>query len=124
MQHALKWFEIPVADMERARKFYSNLLNIQLEDLELANQLKMALFPAEEGKVSGALCYYPGFYKPSAEGVTIYLNADPDLAIALEKLEGLGGKLIVPKNQISEERGYMSIIMDTEGTRIGLMSRN
>jgi hypothetical protein len=37
-------------------------------------------------------------------------------------VEAAGGKIMVPKTQISEEYGYMAVIIDTEGNRIGLHS--
>jgi predicted enzyme related to lactoylglutathione lyase len=35
-------------------------------------------------------------------------------------VEAAGGQIIVPKTQITPEYGYMAVIIDTEGNRIGL----
>jgi predicted enzyme related to lactoylglutathione lyase len=73
--------------------------------------------------IGGALCYNEQFYKPSAtDGPLIYLNANPDVQEVLDKVEKAGGKIVVPKTQISPEHGYMAVIMDTEGNRIALHS--
>jgi hypothetical protein len=73
--------------------------------------------------VGGALVYSDGFHKPSAtDGPLIYLNGNPDVQIILDRVEVAGGKIMVPKTQISEEYGYMAVIIDTEGNRIGLHS--
>jgi predicted enzyme related to lactoylglutathione lyase len=40
----------------------------------------------------------------------------------LDKVEAAGGKIMVPKTEISPEYGYMAVIMDTEGNRIALHS--
>jgi hypothetical protein len=87
--------------------------------------LKMRMFPldnAMEG-VGGALCYAEGFYQPSAtDGPLIYLNGNPDVQNVLNKVEAAGGKIMVPKTEISPEYGFMAVFMDTEGNRIALHS--
>ncbi len=123
MKNAIQWFEIPVNDLERAKQFYSQLLAIEMQDFKM-EQLQMVLFPVEEGTVGGALCYHSEFYKPSHEGPLVYLNANPDMSPALERLEGLGGQLIQPKTLIREDLGYMALIQDTEGNRVALMSQS
>ena len=40
------------------------------------------------------------------DGVVVYLNANPDLAPVLEKLEPMGGKVLMPKTQITPEIGW------------------
>jgi predicted enzyme related to lactoylglutathione lyase len=42
--------------------------------------------------------------------------------IILDKVQAAGGKVIVPKTEISPEYGYMGVFLDTEGNRIGLHS--
>jgi len=119
------WFEIPVSDMERSVKFYEKLLHIKLDRNQL-EPMDMAWFPYDpEGYGSGgSLVYYPESYKPSADGVLIYLTAHSgDLANELSRVKEAGGKVLQGKTQISEEHGYMALILDTEGNRIALHSR-
>lgn len=123
MKHAVSWFEIPAKDLARAKKFYEAIFEIQMEDMEFPNGLKMAVFPVEEGTIGGALSHYPEFYKPSADGSLVYLNAGDDLQPVLDRVEPNGGKTMMPKTQISEEIGYMSVFFDTEGNRVALFSR-
>ena len=122
-QNAISWFEIPTSDMGRAQKFYEVILDISLTPLDLGN-FKMCMFPTQDPLgVGGALCYSAGFYKPSAtDGPLIYLNANPDVQTVLDKVEKAGGKILVPKTQISPEFGYMAVINDTEGNRIAFHS--
>jgi uncharacterized protein len=40
----------------------------------------------------------------------------------LDKVEAAGGKIVVPKTEISPEHGYMAVFLDTEGNRIALHS--
>ncbi len=121
-EHAISWFAIPVVDLERARTFYSTLFDITMPDLVTPGGT-CAVFPQMETGVSGSLNPFMGF-KPSADsGVTIWLNAGDDLQVPLERVEGAGGKVLQPKEQIGEF-GYIAMILDTEGNRIGLHSQN
>ena len=120
MKNAINWFEIPVVDLDRARKFYSEVLSITLQTMDFG-QLKMAAFPTDGTGVSGALCQGE-WYKPGRDGVVVYLNAGDDLSVPLAKVEAAGGAVIMAKKQISEEYGFMAMITDSEGNRVALHS--
>jgi uncharacterized protein len=121
--NAISWFEIPVTDFDRAKNFYEGVLNIKMETNQMPGY-QLAFFPVnDEGGVSGAICYGEG-YIPSGNGSLIYLNANPDLDAAIEKVGELGGRLIVPKSMIGENLGYYAFIIDTEGNKIALFSNN
>ncbi|MBX9782664.1 MAG: VOC family protein [Chitinophagaceae bacterium] len=124
MKYAISWFEIPTNDIDRAQQFYETIFEIKLNPLDMPN-IKMRMFPLDnplEG-TGGALCYAEGFYKASAtDGPLLYLNGNPDVQHVLDKVEAAGGKILVPKTQISEEYGYMAVFLDTEGNRIALHS--
>lgn len=119
-QHMINWFEIPVSDFYRAKVFYETIFDLSMQSSEMQGY-KMAFFPAEEDKISGAICYGEG-YIPSGAGSLIYLNANPDVNLVLDKVVRSGGKIIVPKTLISEDAGYYAFIVDTEGNRIALHS--
>jgi len=124
MDNAISWFEIAATDLGRAQKFYETIFDITLQPLDLPN-IKMRMFPLENMMtgVGGAIVDSGGFHKPSAtEGVLIYLNANPDVQNVLDKVEEAGGKIMVPKTEISPEYGFMGVFLDTEGNRIGLHS--
>ncbi|HTX87390.1 MAG TPA: VOC family protein [Bacteroidales bacterium] len=119
------WFEIPVADMDRAVKFYETVFGFRL-NRHLLGPLDMAWFPAEATWMgsAGSLVCLPQQYKPSADGVLIYFTAfSGDVAIELSRVTAAGGKVLLEKRQISEEIGYMGLILDSEGNRIALHSR-
>lgn len=120
MKNMINWFEIPVTDFERGKKFYETIFEVTMSMTEIQGY-KMAFFPAEEGQVSGAICYGEG-YIPSGAGSLLYLNASPDLNIVLDKTAQAGGRIIVPKTLIGEDMGYYAFIVDTEGNRIALHS--
>jgi predicted enzyme related to lactoylglutathione lyase len=124
MENAINWFEIPTTDIERAAKFYETIFTIKLNPLDMPN-IKMRMFPLNDmmTQVGGALVDSGGFHKPSAtDGPLVYLNGNPDVQNVLDKVEAAGGKIMVPKTEISPEYGYMAVIIDTEGNRIALHS--
>lgn len=122
--NALNWFEISVSDIKRAVTFYEAVFGIEMPVQEMMG-MQMAYFPSEDmnGKVSGALVQGP-MNTPSADGAKIYLNGNPDLANALSKIEGAGGKILMPKTKISDEIGYMAFFTDSEGNTVALHSNN
>ena len=124
MKNAISWFEIPSKDLDRAQKFYETIFQIELFPMDVAN-IRMRMFPIEDPNtgIGGAVVHAEGFYAPSvSDGVLIYLNGNPDVQHILDRIEGAGGKIIVPKTEISPEYGHMGIFEDTEGNRIGLHS--
>jgi predicted enzyme related to lactoylglutathione lyase len=121
-ENVVGWFEIPATDLKRAKKFYETIFETELQNMELGNGLKMAMFPVKEGGIGGALCEHKDFYKPSHDGLLVYLNADPDLQQVLDRIKEQGGKELVTKTQISEDYGYMAVFEDCEGNRVALHS--
>lgn len=124
MKHAISWFEIPTVDIDRAQQFYETIFQIKMINMDNP-ALKMRAFPLDnpmEG-VGGTIVKSEGFHIPSAtHGPLIYLDANPDVNIVLNRVEAAGGKVLVPKTQISEDYGYMGMFQDTEGNRIALHS--
>lgn len=123
MKNAISWFEIPATDLDRAAKFYEAVFGVTLIAMDLP-AIKMRMFPIEDRMgVGGAIVDSGGFHKPSAtDGPLIYLNGNPDVQLVLDKVEAAGGKIMVPKTEISPEYGCMAVMIDTEGNRIALHS--
>jgi hypothetical protein len=122
--NAISWFESPTNDIERAAAFYEAVFSVQLIPLEFPD-LKMRMFPVQDMQtgVGGSLVQSNGFHVPSDRlGPLIYLNANPDVQGVLDRVEAAGGKVTVPKTEISPEYGYMGVFLDTEGNRIGVHS--
>lgn len=121
--NALNWFEIPTADLERAQKFYEAVFAITMEPMDL-DEIQMRMFPGDgQGGKVGAAIVKSGMHKPSKEGAVIYLNANPDLAVALGRVEKAGGKVIMPKTHINDDIGYMAFFTDTEGNAVAMHSQ-
>nr|WP_321412320.1 VOC family protein [uncultured Allomuricauda sp.] len=118
------WFEIPVENMERAKKFYEAVFRVEisLQDFE---GTKMGWFPADHGKpgASGSLIQNKDWYKPSkSDGALIYFNS-LDVQKELDRIEPNGGEILQRKTQISPDIGFMAVFLDSEGNRIALHSR-
>jgi predicted enzyme related to lactoylglutathione lyase len=108
--------------MNRAIRFYETVFNLKL-DHQLLGPLEMAWFPwVENGMGSGgSLVFSEKNYKPSPDGVLIYLSSQSgDIEEELRTVEKEGGKVLMPKTQISPEIGYMGLFLDTEGNRIAI----
>ncbi|SFR76823.1 VOC family protein [Maribacter stanieri] len=122
MKSFISIFEIPATDISRAVDFYQAILDINIEKMEFP-EMQMGIFPYEGQMITGVIMKAEG-YKPSAEGVTIYLNGGDNLQIILDKVEENDGKIIVPKSPHADESGYYAIFLDSEGNKIGLHSPN
>jgi hypothetical protein len=106
--------------MERAKGFYETVFETNIFLNDLGPNFKMGLFPHKD--VGCALCWAPEFYKPSMDGVCVYLNANPDLQPTFDRIEAAGGQVISPKKQIDAEHGHMAIFIDSEESRLALHS--
>ncbi len=114
------WFEIYVADMPRAKKFYEAVFKTQLEELE-AEGMEYLMFPYQEGVegAAGALVKMEGV-APGAGGTMVYLMCE-DCAVEESRIVPNGGEILKAKFTIGEY-GFSSIVKDTEGNVIGLHS--
>jgi predicted enzyme related to lactoylglutathione lyase len=119
--NALNWFEIPAIDIERSKKFYETIFDIEMTLMDMGDE-KLAMFPFEPGtgKASGAIASGE-YHKPSDKGTYVYLNANPAMDNVLEKVEAAGGKILQPKFSIGEN-GFVAYIQDTEGSVVGIHS--
>ena len=122
MNSFISIFEIPATDISRAINFYKEILGIEIEKLDFEG-MEMGLFPFQDQMVTGVILKEKG-YEPSTKGVTIYLNGGDNLQLILDKVEGNGGKIIIPKTPHADEIGYFAIFHDSEGNKMGLHSPN
>jgi len=124
-RNAVGWFEIPVANMDRAIAFYQGLLDVTLSRNTMG-PLDMAWFPfdGDAPGSSGSLVKHEA-YVPSEHGALLYFTSPSgDIANEESNIEALGGTLLQGKKLIAEDYGYMLLFKDTEGNRIALHSRN
>uniref|UniRef100_UPI0040488B72 VOC family protein n=1 Tax=Roseivirga sp. TaxID=1964215 RepID=UPI0040488B72 len=122
MKSYISMFEIPATDISRAVSFYEALLDIKIEKMAVEG-MQMGILPYEGQMITGVIIQADG-YKPSADGVTLYLNAGENLQVVLDRVEKNGGQIILPKTAHADESGYFALFLDSEGNKIALNSPN
>lgn len=114
----LVWFDIPVADLERARAFYQGVLGIPVHREKLGDS-EFCVLDHRDGN-GGCLVKAPG-QVTSTGGILCYLNADGRIRDAVAQVVKLGGKVLEPVHAIGPH-GFRALALDSEGNRIALHS--
>lgn len=120
-KNSVGWFDLNVANLDRAKKFYETVFNVELTDAPI-EWGKQSFFPFnhESPNISGALVEQSDFI-PSSNNTVIYFETE-DIISEEQRIEKAGGKVVQPKMSIGEF-GFISIFIDTEGNTVGLHSR-
>ena len=116
----VRWFEIYVQNMTRAKRFYEAVFLRKLQKLN-SPSLEMWAFPMDMDRMgtSGALVKMKGF--PSGGNSTLVYFACDDSAVEAARAVKHGGRIEKPKMSIGEY-GFIALVYDTEGNMIGLHS--
>lgn len=120
MTNPAVYFEIPVTDMDRAIRFYTQVLRIDLELTQIDGH-PMALFPYDPRGpgITGALAHGDS-YHPGRQGVRIYF-AVQDIDATLRRAVEAGGQVLYPQTSIGEH-GWVAEFQDSEGNCIAIRS--
>jgi predicted enzyme related to lactoylglutathione lyase len=116
-KNATTWFELPVQDLERATRFYEEVIGLAMKRLP-AERRPMSMFASDPTGSYGALVKTPE-RKPSDQGALVFLNTGGELAAAVERVVRHGGAVLAPITDLGEH-GRIAIIRDTEGNAVGL----
>jgi len=93
MHNAASWFEIPVADFDRAKRFYSTIYNFDMPEMVMGPvKMGILLHDRSNGGIGGAIVCGEG-YVPSKTGAKVYLNGGSDLSVVLDRVVTAGGPL-------------------------------
>jgi uncharacterized protein len=116
----VRWFEIYVQDIPRARRFYETVLDTKLEQLR-SGDLEMWAFPRAQDVpgTSGALVKMQGV-RSGGNSTLVYFACD-DCSVEAGRIDGAGGKVQREKMSIGEY-GFIVLALDTEDNMIGLHS--
>ncbi|MBK6355722.1 MAG: VOC family protein [Betaproteobacteria bacterium] len=120
--NAIGWFDIYVADMNRAVSFYENVLQQKLEPIgDPTGETQMMSFPTDMGVygAGGALVKSP-YARPGVGGTMVYFSVE-DCAKEESRVVTASGKVVRPKFSIGEF-GWVSLCEDTEGNMFGFSS--
>jgi predicted enzyme related to lactoylglutathione lyase len=104
----VRWFEIYVQDMSRARSFYEGVLGVTLEQLG-GPGIEMWGFPMGSDKpgTGGALVRAPGV--PSGGNSTLVYFATEDCAREESRVAHYGGTVHRPKMSIGQY-GFVNLV--------------
>ena len=119
MANTIVWADIPVMDLDRARAFYSAVLQA---DIPLMPGMEgVAFLPGDpqSDEVTGDLVKSENA-KPGAGGVTIYLDSKGDPEGMIERAVAAGGQVAVPVSDMGEMVGFIGFFIDSEGNKIGV----
>lgn len=123
MNKIFSWVEIPVLDIERAAKFYGQLLQREVTITDMPPR-RMATLYFEPNEVGGSLLQAPGV-APSNQGVQVYLNAGrgAELEKMVERVRALGAEIVLPITPMGED-GRFASFKDTEGNILSLFAEH
>ena len=109
-------FDIPADNTNRAKKFYKDLFNWDIEQVPGPMEYFNIATKHENGEqgVRGGL----GQRQERQMGITNYIGV-PSINEYIKKVEDLGGKIIIPKTTIPGF-GYLAVFLDTEQNPLGL----
>jgi predicted enzyme related to lactoylglutathione lyase len=119
MSNVINWFEIPVADIDRAQAFYEKVLGRSLKREEFGGGT-LAIFPYEQPATGGCLQFGEPRSAASGHGIRIYLDCMPSIDAALSRVVAAGGQVAVPKSALPGDMGFIAHVRDTEGNEVGL----
>lgn len=118
MASVLVWADIPVIDMDRAKRFYEKVLQVEL--IQPFPGQPVAIPPQDMGPVAFDLAAGPGLTPSSSEGTRIYLSAMGDIHGMAKRVEEAGGEIVMPPTDMGEMVGLICFFIDSEGNRIGI----
>lgn len=136
MKTPIVWIEIPVADFERAVKFYENVFETKLEIRGLLKD-QIALFDADRFGVKMSLNLVNDYIGLSGIKPFFLVNIIRDviervvehggevvMTPTILKQMNKNGEFIIGKNLIDNEVGYYAEIKDSEGNHLYLYSHS
>ena len=119
MKHNIVWYDIPALDLDRAIRFYSAVLGAPVKKEEMPG-MTLGMLPTPEGGQMGCLCVVKDF-KPSADGIMIYLGVNGRLKDAVAAVRANGGTVQEDIHPIGPY-GFRAEVLDSEGNCIALHS--
>jgi hypothetical protein len=118
-RNPVNWFEIYVQDMDRAKRFYGDVLGVTFTSL--SPDIEMWAFPGgpDAPGCTGALVKAPGMAS-GGNSVMVYFSC-ADCAVEGARIAGAGGRVVREKMDIGSY-GFIVLATDSEGNMFGLHS--
>jgi predicted enzyme related to lactoylglutathione lyase len=116
--YAISWFEIPVADLDRAQTFYETVLARKLRrETSAVTAGRVSLRAARSG---GALQANASATARAGSSIRIYLDCARSIDAVLARIEAAGGQIVAAKSALPPGMGFIAHMRDTEGNEVGL----
>ena len=111
------WFDIPVAELDRAVRFYQAVLGVGVKKENFGGSSIGVI----EHKDGNGGCLVPEQAEIAAGGILVYMNVDGRIRDAVQKVVPHGGTVIEQVQSIGPH-GFRAVVLDSEGNRIALHS--
>lgn len=124
MDHTIVHFEIPADDIEKMKKFYEELFGWKIIRVTMPTEYWLVqTVPTDDKGMPLNPGVNGGMFKRLPEQKTMkpvnYITVE-SIDEYLIKTENLGGKILVPKQQVPTV-GWIAVISDPEGNQVGLL---
>jgi uncharacterized protein len=117
-------FEIPADDVERSKKFYSDLFGWKIEKWAGSTDIGMDYWTINTTDEKGNKALGGGMMKRQGPQQPIINHIDvKSVDEYSSKVQELGGKVHVPKTAVPG-MGYFAICLDTENNAFGIWEAN
>jgi uncharacterized protein len=120
MDHTIIHFEIPVNDVEKAKKFYSDVFGWKIEKVPNMEYYTITTVPVDEKGNLLRPGVNGGLYRrdqPMQQPVNyVWVESVEEYS---KKIEAVGGKVVVPKMEI-QGMGWFALGQDPEGNTFGV----
>ncbi len=114
-------FEIPADDLARAKKFYQETFDWQLQDMPDLNYVMVRTtetdekwMPKEPGAINGGMLQRNNMVPVPSLAIGV-----PNLEVAIEKIKQAGGTIVKEKTPVGQ-MGFIAYFKDTEGNVLSL----
>jgi len=126
MKNPVVHFEIPADDVERARMFYKKTFGWGFNEYKMPGEdsywlietvpVDKEMMPKEPGAING------GMMKRKMPGQPFmnYIQVD-SIDEMLKTVTANGGTMVIPKQEIDKDMGWLAAFKDTEGNVMGLI---
>jgi predicted enzyme related to lactoylglutathione lyase len=116
MGQPVAWFEIISPDVERAKKYYSELFGWQVTADPSGEGYSIVDTQSGEGAIGGGIASTePG----SGPSIRIYMRVE-DIGAHFKRAVALGGKELVPPTDLPGGWGKFAVFADPDGNQVGL----
>ena len=116
-------FEVPADDVERSRKFYSDLFGWKMEKWPgMESGMEYWIINTTDNEGSKAIGGGMMKRQNPQQGITNFIDVT-SVDEYSAKVQSLGGKIVAPKQAVPT-MGYFAVCLDTENNTFGIWETN